>query len=305
MKDLIFACNPTPGNPEIELLLLVESLRSFGGRLADSPFWVLLPNGLDLPAKTRRRLAALSAEIVLFDPRPADAQFPFASRVTAAAEAERLAESQSAGLVWLDADTLILQEPAGLILAPGLHLACRPVHHRLIGSAADGPVDDFWRTLYAACGVAEERVFAVDTAAGEPVRAYFNAGLLAVTPADGLLRAWQETFFAVYQRPEIARFYFPNPLYRVFIHQTVLAAVALARTSAHQIRLLPESYNYPLHLHASLPPAHRAARLNDLVTARYDRVDLLAGGGLLNLLPVEEPLHAWLHARTHALRDAD
>jgi hypothetical protein len=58
---------------------------------------------------------------------------------------------------------------------------------------------------------------------------------------------------------------------------------------------LPESYNYPLQLHADYPLEFRPTKLNDLVTCRYESFDELKKA--LTFITVDEPLKTWVLSR--------
>ncbi len=59
--------------------------------------------------------------------------------------------------------------------------------------------------------------------------------------------------------------------------------------------MLPETCNYPLHLHGEYPQEYRPATLDGLVTCRYEGLaDLRAA---LEETEVGRPLRDWLMAR--------
>jgi hypothetical protein len=101
-------------------------------------------------------------------------------------------------------------------------------------------------------------------------------------------------FRSLYRHPDFRRF-FENPSYRVFMHQAVLAGVVLSSFSPTQLYELPESYNYPLHLHADYPIEFRPVKLNDLVTCRYETFDELKK--TLAYIAVDEPTKRWILSR--------
>ena len=136
MYNLIFTTLAIPGKSEQDTLLLVESLRSFGGELAANPIWVLVPTELGaLSDPTQEKLAQLKARIVSFEIDPEFFKFPFAAKVLATAALETQAQGQTERLVFMDRDTIVLQEPAEFLIASGKTLGYRPVHHKLIGSS--------------------------------------------------------------------------------------------------------------------------------------------------------------------------
>jgi hypothetical protein len=240
-------------------------------------------------------LAALRARIVPYAVEPEAASFPFGGKVTAAAEAEAQAAGKASVLVWLDADTLALQEPAGLLLSKDKSLACCPVHHRLIGAAWDEPLDIFWGLVYQYCHARDSMSFPVYTLVDdEKIRAYFNAGLLAVRPKKGLLRAWRDNFQRHYRREVFQVLYRQDERYAVFIHQAMLAATVLNLLRQEEIHVLDPRWNYPLHLHDKVVAANRARSLNDLITCRYEDPELLARGDWRTTVEIHPPLREWL-----------
>ena len=149
---------------EIEARILVESLRAFGGSMKDAPVSVLSPEDSPLrDGPDRRTLERLGAEFVPFRGDPKVMAFPLSDKAAAASEAERRAEGRADVLVWLDADTVFLAEPSDFLLPPGIALAGRPVHHRLIGSPYDEPPSPLWKRLYEAEDVPELNLYPMVT----------------------------------------------------------------------------------------------------------------------------------------------
>lgn len=294
LPTTVFATLALPGERESAIRLLAASLRRFGGAMARSPLLLLTPNEVqDFAAATRATLEGLQVQWLKFPAPSQAAGFPFASKVQAAAWAETLLVGQSSLLVWMDVDTLFLQEPAEFALPAGKQLGCCPVHHRLVGSPWEQPVDAFWSEVYRACGVSDERLFPVFTAVGdERIRAYFNAGLLVVRPEQGLLQAWKARFLNLISRAEFKPFFQQNPLYRIFFHQAVLAGVLLSRFRQEEIQLFSTGYNFPLHLLDHLPPANRPAMLDVLITCRYET--FFQNPDWLQSLPASPALAQWV-----------
>jgi hypothetical protein len=171
----------------------------------------------------------------------------------------------------------------------------RPVHHANIGSVWKSPPDDFWTAIYRHCKVAQNRLFPMDTCVRDTtIRPYFNAGCQITRPQNGLFSRWRDCFRRLYRHPDFRPF-FANPLYRIFMHQAVLAGVVLSRFSLAQLHELPESYNYPLHLHTEYPPEFRPKKLNELVTCRYETFDELKK--VLALMAVDKPVETWILSR--------
>jgi hypothetical protein len=302
MKEspLIFAFMPGRGSPEAESVLLVKSLRAFGGRWRNHPLWVMIPNTLEtLSETTRAELLALGAKLLPFEVETRTLEFIFGGKVVASAAAESLAEGQADVLVWMDSDTVFLNEPEAFILGEEKTLGCCPVMLRNISSLSEEPLDPFWEAVYKGCRTPPENLFSLETLVDQvKIRAQVNAGLLVVRPEKGLLRSWRDDFLRLYPLSQWEPFYKENILYKVFIHQAILAGTMLARLSPNEIHYFPRRVNYPLFLHDRYPFAHRPAGLKELVTFRYDAYKFFENINWLEILPAEEPLRNWLKENT-------
>lgn len=288
-----FMCEPHGDGREI--LLLCRSLRRYGGSLAASPVFALLPASVEGFESLVPALKAEGAHIERCHIPPEALNFPLAAKVFAAARAEQIAENEGRQLVWMDPDTLVLQEPGGLLLPDTVSLGCRPVMLTLVSSLFDKPLPPFWKTVYQHCAVNLEKVFPVETTVDrQRIHAHFNAGLLAVRPERGLLRLWREKFESLYLSSGMADFYAQNRLYKIFIHQAVLAGCILHLLSKDEIRLFSQKYNYPLHLAKELPPDQRIESLAELVTCRYDEWETLAEASWTAEMTIQPAMKAWL-----------
>ncbi len=283
---------------ETEARILVESLRSFGGSLKGAPVSVLYP--ADSPLRDgpdREALERLGTEFVPFRGDPGVMAFPLSDKAAAAAEAERRAEGRADALAWLDVDTVILAEPGEFLLPPGIALAGRPVHHRLIGSPYDEPPSLFWKLLYEAEAVPESNLYPmVSTMDRQRIRPYYNAGCLVVRPERRILRTWYAELARLIRDPAVIEEASKVPRGSLFLHQAALSAVILSRIPKEQIAELPFRYNYPLALHGTCPRDLRPASWNALATLRYDSLGNVAGNAW-KALPAEGGLAGWLEER--------
>ncbi len=282
---------------------LVDSLRKHGGPWAEAPVHVVVDEVLEQTASLWRR-PGVTAHALEGD--SALRRFPYARKVLAAAQVERLVEKSARTLVWLDAETLVLSPPRALVLEGGTALAVRPVFLRNAVALPEGvPVDAWWSRIVREAGLdpafPEIVVPLVDAGA---VRWYVNCGVYAVRPSKGLLREWARVFTAVVADPEVRKETGPGGLRHVFLHQAVFAAVALARTRAAERAWLPNGTGYPLHLHERVPPAWRLARLDDAQVAIYE--DLFERRpGWRRLIPASEGLAAFIDEGVERLRTGD
>ena len=261
---MIFASMPSYRGDEREILLLAHSLRRYGGEFANAPILVLEAAQSPLSPAARHALTSLGASILPFNlPEPA-LTFPYAQKVYAAAEAE--AQAGSDVLVWMDADTAILDNPVQFVLPAEVTIGCCPVQLKNISSLASEPPSPYWQAVYAGCDTPTERIFQVTTTVDHlRIHAQFNAGLLVVHPQARLLRAWKQNFEQLYQADTFRPFYAENELYRIFIHQAVLSATLLTHLPFLAFHIFPAAYNCALFLRHRFP-----FDVGEPVTCRYD-----------------------------------
>jgi hypothetical protein len=282
---------------ETNALLLAESIRAFAGSLSRSSIWCFTPElGEPLSRAFMERLQPLDVTLIPFEFDREVLRFPF----TAEAHAASLAESKALGkadiLAWLNPNSVVLNEPKDFLLGEGQSLGYRPVHHTLVGSRFDEPLDPFWKLIYRYCDVPKDRVFPMKTHVDDTViRPYFNAGFIIARPEKGLLRAWRDTYLRVYREPPLQELYRQDGRYRIFVHQAVLSGVILSTFSTDEIHELPPVYNYPLHLYGEDITDHRPSSLEELVTIRHEGFH--EDPRWIEKMPAGEPLKRWIHER--------
>ena len=299
MNRLIFSTLLEDKGDVSRALLLAESIRAYAGDLSPAPIWVFLSKSVEqLSNQSRAQFDALEVDLHPFQVDSQAASFPFAKKVVASAAAETLAAGKTALLVWMDPGSMVINEPRGLLLEAEEKLGCRPVDHLLIGPAFDKPLDPFWQSIFADCGVRQEALFPMTTSTDQvEMYPYINAGMLVVRPENKLLRSWQDTFLGMYLEPRYQDFYRSNRLYRIFIHQAVLAGCILSTFKQADIVELPYLVNYPLHMHTQYPIDRRPRFINELVSFRYE--DFFTDPNWQEVIQVKEPQKSWLKERQH------
>lgn len=297
-SDLIFCSTIFPQTAsEINALMLAESIRAFGGKYSSNPVWFAVPGtGEELPGGIRSRLLELDVKLVPFQAAQSPGKLFFADELTGLAEMETETEGECDFLAWMDSNTLILNTPEEMLLPDGKVLGYRPVHHLLIGSHYDAPIDEFWVMIYRNCRVQPERIFPMSPVVqAVQMRAYFNAGFLVIKPGMGLVSQWQQAFTALGQSPDFQPFYQQDKRYSIFMHQAVLSGVILSALDRHQMIELPPSYNYPVHLYDQDMNPERPSIIDSLITIRHEGFYLDADWQ--SKLPASQELKRWLAQR--------
>jgi hypothetical protein len=269
-ERIVFVSSVTPGRSEASALLLAESVRRFAGNLSRAPIWLYVSPSGKLRGDVEERLLSLGVDLKSFTVEGEAARFFFLPEVMVAGEAEARADGSAETIAWLGSNTIVLREPADLVLPPGKTVGYRPVHITNVGSPIDHPLDPFWSLIYRYCRVTPDRVFPMRTHVdGATLRPYFNAGCLAVRPESHLLRRWRDRLMVLCRNPDFVPF-LREERYRIFMHQAVLAGVILAGFHREELLELPPTYNYPSHLHEEDVSGDRPETLDGMVTIRHE-----------------------------------
>lgn len=276
------------GRLESEAVLLVESLRAWGGAWGEAPVYAFAPRrdrGPD-PA-TIDRLQGLGATLVDEPLVERFADLPTFNKVAVSAWAERELEHEK--LVFTDTDSVFVGEPSELA-GDDWVAAMRPVDRRIAGSRGRGKNEPFWDKMYAELGV-RERPF-VETAVGQMrIRAYWNSGLIAVRREARLFNAWEAALARLFDAGIVQK------RWPQFMDQLSWAGV----TADHhdRVRVLTPAYNYPLRHRQALAPEARDLDLAQIVHLHY-RLWFHLPDALEKVIPPFEPAgdrYRWLAQR--------
>jgi len=296
MKKIAFITLAAPGKSILKALMMANSLRSFGGRLKDSPVWVLVPETMSkFTEAIQDEITLLKVAVVPFEFATEGPRIPFTAKIAAAVHAEAILKGDTKRLVWLDCDTIILREPDEFLLPDGMVFGYRPVHHKLIGPTWGEPLDPFWALIYQTCEVPEDRQFQMTTHTREKTRPYFNAGTFVISPERNLMAKWQFAFEKWFNKPEFQAFYQADERYLIFMHQAIFTGMMLHELRVDEMLELSPKINYPLHLHSEIPLELRPLSLSDLTTLRYE--NLFEPPDWQEKLAILQPLQSWLKAQ--------
>lgn len=181
------------GPLEAQALLLVESLRAYGGRHASAAVTAVSPRAARRPAPaTVRALRRLGADYVRLDVDGACPAYPTSWRVHALAELERRPGPEV--LVQLDTDTMFLGDIGPLCV--DATASARPVDVKGMGSAGPGDhYEPYWEALCRLAGTTPDALPFVETSVDHTrVRATHNGGFVAARRAAGLFARAEELF---------------------------------------------------------------------------------------------------------------
>lgn len=191
-STVTFATGVEAGAIETMAVRLVQSLRKWGGRLADAPFVAVRPRrGPPLKRSTLRQLADLGVTFVNARPTHGKSWFVWMNKPTTLLAAEAVATTDT--LAWLDADMLVLEEPAALALPTDVDFAaCAADRNAGTADPAD-PYHGYWQAVANALGLTVEQLpWVVTERERARIRLYFNAGLFAYRRSTGFAQAFMD-----------------------------------------------------------------------------------------------------------------
>jgi len=274
---------------ERQIRIAFEGLRAFGGAWKDSPICVFLIQ----PCEVSRPLKGI--DNIIFDELkiPAEIQgFPFTEKVAASSQAEKQLSGGFKSMIWIDAGCLITNPPGLFELDETVDASLRPVHIKNVGSMAANPPDPYWQYIYAASDTPLSTYTITSFCDQITLRPYFNLHCFSINPALDFCQSWLEYFRSLVRDENFQANACRDEQHQIFLHQAIFSTLVVKNLNPDRIRLLPATYNYPLHLHAQIPEEQQAKFLNDLVNPVYE--DEFDFPKMLNGLKVAEPLHSWL-----------
>ncbi len=257
--SLAFIACVERGILEDQTKLLCRSIRRYGGRHAQAPIHTFQPRcGTEVSRETLAVLEELGATHHTGTLNIDFRDYAIGNKILVCARAEEILSE--AVLVFLDSDTIIVNEPAELELPEELDAAVRPADSVFNSTGPEDPNDGYWRKAYEICAL--EHVPFVETELGRRVRAYFSSGLIAVRRAAGLFRQWQSDFLRLVKAGHL-------PESTGFRRMDEISLVAALVRAFDRVRLLDGRYNYLIYRRPHLRSPWREAQLEELIHVHY------------------------------------
>jgi hypothetical protein len=250
---------------------MAASLRQFGGKLKDIPVRLYVADYGDIDTSAIADQAKqLGIEIRTSTAPEAARWLFFSGKVYASAQAEREAEDNADVLVWMDIDTIVLQEPSAFLLEPGISFAYRPVMHNRSGTLYGQPPGPFWNRIYDDLKIDRSKLYEMTSPADQQkINAYYNAGLLVLRPEKHILRNWVTDFETLYTDSVLVNMCKENIENRIFLHQTALVGL-LNNLDRSEMVELSDQYNYPLFFEQMFGAAREFGSIENVATLRYE-----------------------------------
>jgi len=279
---------------EKQAVLMIRSLRHFGGTISNSPVLVYYPRGYNpiLISIAFNDPDDSSIKLQPFDIAGQIQEYYFSDKVSAFANAEKIVQSNMDTLIWMNPGCLVVNQ-SDLFVTDGDYLAAfRPVHIQNVGSFANSPSDDYWKGIYRAVGLKNSPFNIESFVDSKLLKPYFNTHCFSLSPHLGIGNLWLEVFDELVTDQYFQQAACQDDLHQVFLHQAVLSAVVIRWLDNEKIRILPPSYSYPLHFQDRIKPSKRVKTLNELTCAVYEE------SSDLDKITIQEPYKSWLERNT-------
>lgn len=224
---------------ETQTLLAVESLRKFGGKFAKAPVLAITPRfGPSLTNKTLRRMDELEITYINSNLHHPDSWFCYMNKSLAVMLAEEYAQTEQ--IIWMDSDTLIIREPRGLWLEPGIDFAVCSTDKNVGSSGSNDQNEPYWIALCDRFGIEIDELPWITTAfEQQKVRFRIHSGVYSYRRNTGLGKKFVETCEQVLHSGVAYSERLPFP------GDSVALAFAVILEKLNW-RLLPISYNYQI-----------------------------------------------------------
>ena len=289
LSDVTLVVCVESGRYESMAVLMVESLRRFGGSFANAAVIAITPRlGPTLSEATLTRFREL--DVTYVRRRNLHRSWNrFIGKVWGLAEVEPMAHTSTVVLV--DCDLLFLGEPRALALSPGTDVAACHPDNGIVGTSGADAFEPAWRHACGAVGLDIESLPWIDPHDGSgPIRFYLNSGVVAFRAGCGFPQAWLETV----DRLLDAHVMFPG-WEDYFLDQVALGLTIIR--SGFDWQPLPYSHNYGVA--SLLPGAWADPALEDAVVLHYHDQLLppFWPGSLERLAETHHEAAVWLEQR--------
>ena len=193
--QITIVCCIEYGRLETQTLLMLKSLRHFGGKFANVPVLVIQGRrGAAIRKKTIQELDALRARLIRAPSRDNTIKwFNYGNKIAAVTVAERVAKTST--LVWIDSDIIFAAAPDGLLLGVEEDFAAR--FEVLPPAVCEGNNENvpYWRKICLLLGVDYDQLPWVDRGDGTPLqKMYFNSGVFVWRRDRGFAKRYSLAF---------------------------------------------------------------------------------------------------------------
>ena len=184
--DIVFVCQA--GEIEQQSILLAQSIRLFGGRIATAHLHALIPIPEDVYGsvgqETLKFLESLGVQLY-YRRNPINDNYKYANKLTAFQ-----IDSKTDTIVFLDTDIIILNDFSELIANRQTDVLAKPAVGQWPFSFSKAYGEKLWKGLYAEFGLEVPSRKILASVIKREMLPYFNAGVIVAPSHAGLSDLW-------------------------------------------------------------------------------------------------------------------
>jgi hypothetical protein len=237
--SITVVCCVESGPLETSTVMMVESLRRWGGRFADIPVIAVTPRfGPPLMRTTHRRFDELSVQHLRRRMSRQFGWYSFLNKPLALVGAEPMVKTDL--ILWLDADVFITGEPHAFELDAGVDFAACPSDRNLGTSGRGDRYEPYWSRMCDILGLSIDDLPWVQTCREQArIRWYFNGGVLVYRRSSGYGPAYLQGCL------DVLKSHTTSGAAGLFFAEQVTAGL-IAVKQGLSARALPEQCNYAI-----------------------------------------------------------
>jgi hypothetical protein len=239
--NITFICCVESGPLEDQTVRMIESLRRWGGRVANAPVTAVTPRvGPGLARHTRQALDRLNARYIRCARKSGYSWFVFLNKPQALIVGEEACTTET--VCWLDSDLLIVGEPDQLFLSASEDFTACASDQEMATTGPDNPFHPLWEQHCKTLGLnIEDLPWIVTESDKKRIRLYWNGGLFVYRRSTGFANHYLQTCLGLLE----SRITSAAPGYSLGIDE--MSAIGLAMIQ-HGLRWrpLPDSHNHPV-----------------------------------------------------------
>jgi hypothetical protein len=240
--NIAFVCCIESGALEDPTIRMIESLRRFGGTLANSQIVAVTPRfGLPLCRSTRAALDRFRVDYLnAWRTSHRYSWFKFLNKPLSLIMAQEIIKAPT--ICWIDSDIIVVREPAALILNDNEDIVACPADKEM-GSAGPGDLfDSIWQAILRANGLSVDSFpWTTTCQEGFRIRLYWNGGIFAFRASSGFAREYLDTTVRSLDARTISR----RKDFSLGLNEMSAIGIAAVKLKLRW-RELPFAYNYTM-----------------------------------------------------------
>ncbi|MCD4793930.1 MAG: hypothetical protein K8R54_11890 [Bacteroidales bacterium] len=275
MNNAIIICTEK-GYLEQMSILLIKSIRKFGGKYKNIPIYSYQPRkSFQISQDTVQFFEKNNVEYIDLDLNTKFKYYPLANKPIACSHAEQNINVES--LIFLDSDVVIFNEPDEFFINNNSQVRLRAVDVKNIGIESFTDINSkYWKNIYKLLNI-KEKMFIKTTVDDKSILSYWNSGHIVSHRSNNLFSNWYKNFQKVMDKrykPQEGIF---------FVEQSVFAATV--RALGLKISDFSKKYNFPIHMHNKIINKDNSIlKTNEIVSYHYH--NLFSNSKFLNPIKV-------------------